>query len=514
MTSAIFTPGMKTGERTRAVLDVIARDGRFLAGGPAELNTCMRLHVRGFLDRDRKNHMLFTLSARGQKTAAIAGKGDAQPAVAADVPAGARVCVSRSIDSIETGKRLRPVDAERVTALMVSIRELGLRTPISVFGAAGDATVMLSAGGHRLEAMRALGESTIDCFHESGDALDAELWEIDENLARAELTAADRALFLFRRKEIYLLKHPETAQHLAGARARHGAASDKLSFAESTAQATGQTRRTVERDTERGARICDMALHHIRGTRLDSGVFLDRLKQVPEERQVLYVKAALEEEKRKAADTKENRRRLSEVRHAVRLAHMAHITQGGTATAGKLTQKFPVIYADPPWRFGVYSEVTGRDKSPENHYPTMSTPEIMGLFEEIGSPAKEDSVLFLWATNPMLPDGMKVLEAWGFTYVHHWVWDKEVAGTGYWGRDCHEILLIGKRGKPVAPLPGTQPNTVFRERKTAHSSKPSHYGDVIDAIFPGVPKLELFSRNARPGWTGWGFEAQDSGEAA
>jgi N6-adenosine-specific RNA methylase IME4 len=100
----------------------------------------------------------------------------------------------------------------------------------------------------------------------------------------------------------------------------------------------------------------------------------------------------------------------------------------------------------------------------------------------------------------MLLDGLRLLAELGFTYVHHWVWDKEVAGTGYWGRDRHEHLLIGRRGDIAAPLPGTQPETVHRERKGKHSAKPDFYAEQIEKLFPGVAKLELFCRAPRPGW--------------
>jgi N6-adenosine-specific RNA methylase IME4/ParB-like chromosome segregation protein Spo0J len=218
------------------------------------------------------------------------------------------------------------------------------------------------------------------------------------------------------------------------------------------------------------------------------------------------------EDKQLAARVKEIRRKQSEIRHTVRLAHMAHVTDNGQATAGQVAQKFPVIYADPPWQFGVHSEVTGRDKSPENHYPTMPTDDICALFDKIGAPAKAGSVLFLWATNPMLPDALRVMEAWGFAYVHHWIWDKEVAGTGYWGRDRHELLLIGRRGDVAAPLPGSQPETVHRERKGPHSRKPDFYAETIERLYPAMPRLEMFCRSPRPGWTAWGFESAEAAE--
>ncbi|WP_430244976.1 MT-A70 family methyltransferase [Neorhizobium sp. DAR64861/K0K2] len=498
------------GDRAQTVIAAIQRDGSYLCEDSGHLRVCIRMNVKGLLDRDPKNGNLFTLSPKGRKKFAEiipSQTSDATPSVADDT---SRTAFRRKIASIDVGGRLRPVDPARVEALKASIRDLGLKTPISVFGNPRHERVKLSAGGHRLEAMRQMGEESIECFHEMGDELDSELWEIDENLARSELTPADRALFTYRRKEIYLLKHPETAH--GGKRLPSGQVGqlqdEPKPFSAATAEATGQSERSVRRDAERGSKIDDMALHMIRGSRLNSGTFLDRLKTVPTENQVLYVKAALADEKRKAEEVKENRQVQSKIRHSVRLAHMAYVATQGEAKAGQVAQKFPIIYADPPWQFGVRSEVTGRDKSPENHYPTMPTVEIMALFEKIGAPAKKDAVLFLWATNPMLTDALKVMDAWGFTYVHHWIWDKEIAGTGYWGRDRHELLLIGRRGEPVAPLPGTQPNTVHREAKGRHSAKPEFYADNIDRLYPGVPKLEMFSRSSRPNWTPWGFEAE------
>jgi hypothetical protein len=131
-------------------------------------------------------------------------------------------------------------------------------------------------------------------------------------------------------------------------------------FTAATAEATGQDERTIRRDASRGERIADAALHRLRGTRLDSGAFLDRLKQIDQDKQLLYVEAALAEEKRKAADVKENRRKLSEVRHAVRLTHMGFVQANGAAKAGQVAQKFPIVYADPPWQFGVRSEKYSR----------------------------------------------------------------------------------------------------------------------------------------------------------
>ncbi len=202
------------------------------------------------------------------------------------------------------------------------------------------------------------------------------------------------------------------------------------------------------------------------------------------------------------------------VRHAVRLAHMDMIAEKGAASApAGLDRLYPVYYLDPPWRFGVRSEETGREKSAENHYPTLPTDEIVTLLRPLIG-GTHPAVCFLWATNPMLPDGLRVLAECGFAYVHHWIWDKVVAGTGYWGRDRHELLLIGRRGEIAAPLPGTQPETVYAERKGPHSAKPNYYAETIERLYPGIAKLELFARHARPGWDVWGFEADAAPAAA
>lgn len=116
---------------------------------------------------------------------------------------------------------------------------------------------------------------------------------IDENLCWAELSPAERASQTARRKAIYLELYPETAQHVSGGHSRQGTASDNLSFAAATADAIGKNERTVQRDAERGEKVCDEALRLVRGTSLDTGSYLDRLKKVEVAEQVDTVQRAL-----------------------------------------------------------------------------------------------------------------------------------------------------------------------------------------------------------------------------
>ena len=224
-------------------------------------------------------------------------------------------------------------------------------------------------------------------------------------------------------------------------------------------------------------------------------------------------KVLLAEEKAIVARAKQIRAERQRIRHTVRLANMDLISERGREASPDHLTAYPVYYADPPWKFGVRSEVTGREKSAENHYPTMTTDEIVELMTRLTA-GPHPAVMFLWATNPMLLDGLRVLAACGFAYVHHWIWDKEVAGTGYWGRDRHELLLIGRRGDIAAPLPGTQPETVHREAKGPHSAKPDWYAEQIERLYPGIARVELFCRLPRPGWDVWGFESAPTGAPA
>ncbi|MGV1900724.1 MT-A70 family methyltransferase [Agrobacterium sp. 22-3674b3] len=153
---------------------------------------------------------------------------------------------------------------------------------------------------------------------------------------------------------------------------------------------------------------------------------------------------------------------------------------------------YPVIYADPPWRFKTYSEVTGGEKSAENHYPTMSLDDILSL----GCPGSHSSALFMWVTD--LANGMETLKRWGYTYKSYWVWKKiypgEQTGTGYWSRDNAELLLIGTRGDFPAPIPGSQPIKCTEHPVGRHSEKPTWYAEEIDRLYPTMPKLEMFQR--------------------
>lgn len=185
----------------------------------------------------------------------------------------------------------RPIDRKKVAALAESIASVGLLNPVIVrkamkirHGRDAEAWEIL-AGHHRYEACAVnLKWAEVPCVVREEDDLRAELIMIDENLCRAELSPAQCAYQTSRRKEIYEALHPDTRQHAAGGFAKHGSASDNLSFADDAATKTGRDKRTIQRDAARGEALGE-ALKDIAGTPLDKGVELDALAKLdPDQR--------------------------------------------------------------------------------------------------------------------------------------------------------------------------------------------------------------------------------------
>ena len=129
------------------------------------------------------------------------------------------------------------------------------------------------------------------------------------------------------------------------------------------------------------------------------------------------------------------------------------------------------IYADPPWSFKTFSTVTGMDRAAENHFATMSLPDMMAL--PVADIAAKNAVLALWATSPMLPQALHVMAAWGFTYKSSLVWSKARAiGLGYWFRAKHQVLLLRHQGPPWGAGSWHPSPSVLNAPRGRHSAKP------------------------------------------
>ena len=175
---------------------------------------------------------------------------------------------------------------------------------------------------------------------------------------------------------------------------------------------------------------------------------------------------------------------------------------------------FATILVDPPWRF---LNATGK-VAPEHRrlrrYSTMSLGAIMSLpIERLATPTAH---LYLWCPNALLPDGLEVVQSWGFTYKANIVWYKirrdggpDGRGVGFYFRNVTELVLFGTRGRNARTLaPGRRQVNLLATRKREHSRKPDELYDIIERCSPG-PFLEMFARGnpRRPNWTVWGDEA-------
>lgn len=169
-------------------------------------------------------------------------------------------------------------------------------------------------------------------------------------------------------------------------------------------------------------------------------------------------------------------------------------------------RRFPILYADPPWRY----EDARPNRQIENHYGTMSLDAIKAL----DVPAMDDAVLFLWVTSPKLTEGLDVIRSWGFQYRTCMVWVKDKIGMGYYARQQHELLLIAKRGELSVPKPENRPPSVFNASRNEHSAKPKIVYELIESMYPEYLRrsaeetcfCELFQRQPREGWYGWGLD--------
>jgi N6-adenosine-specific RNA methylase IME4 len=180
-------------------------------------------------------------------------------------------------------------------------------------------------------------------------------------------------------------------------------------------------------------------------------------------------------------------------------------------------KRFATILADPPWQF---QNKTGK-VAPEHRrlarYATLSLEEIQNL--PVDKVAANVAHLYLWVPNALLPQGLAVMQAWGFQYKSNIVWHKvrkdggsDGRGVGFYFRNVTELILFGVRGKKARTREaGRRQVNLLATRKREHSKKPDEQYPIIEACSPG-PFLELFARGARAGWTAWGNQASDAYE--
>lgn len=166
---------------------------------------------------------------------------------------------------------------------------------------------------------------------------------------------------------------------------------------------------------------------------------------------------------------------------------------------------YKTIVADPPWA-SMHQRSTYHRGKPERHYGTMPTEDIMAL--DVGALAADDAHLWVWGVNRTLGDAYRVIEAWGFTPMSVLTWCKPGPGMGYYLRNNTEHCVFATRGRPMVPEKKLI-SSWYQWPRLRHSEKPAAFFGLVEQISPG-PYLEMFARQARPGWDSWGNEAPES----
>lgn len=183
-------------------------------------------------------------------------------------------------------------------------------------------------------------------------------------------------------------------------------------------------------------------------------------------------------------------------------------------------KRYDIIYADPPWDYGGKLQFDKSSKKNENvdfrkkifisaasfKYPTLKLKELKKL--ELQGIAKDDALLFLWATNPHLAQAIELGEAWGFEYkTVAFVWNKMVHNPGQYTLSYCELCLLFKRGRIPSPRGARNIKQLVESPRRAHSEKPLEVAKRIEEMFPKQSRIELFARRRDPKWDCWGLDA-------
>jgi N6-adenosine-specific RNA methylase IME4 len=354
-------------------------------------------------------------------------------------------------------------------ALAEDMRANGMRDPITLY----DGKIL--DGRNRYRACGNLGiEPHFDTFE--GEEAGALSFVISKNLARRHLNESQRAMVAESLANMRQGERTDMEPCLNSSKVSQEEAAKKLNVSRASVQAARKVKQKAAPEVRKAVEEGKLSLNAAA-----------KIAELPKDDQ----KKVMQHDRPDQA-VKKLSREINEQELAAKQ----------TALPNK---RYGVILADPEWSFEPYSRETGMDRAADNHYPTSATDQICE--RDVGSIAADDAVLFLWATVPMLPDALRVMEAWGFKYKSHAVWAKDRIGTGYWFRNQHELLLVGTRGKIPAPAMGTQWPSLIDAPVGRHSEKPIKSYELIEHYFPTLPKIELNARNRRDGWDAWGNEA-------
>jgi len=184
-------------------------------------------------------------------------------------------------------------------------------------------------------------------------------------------------------------------------------------------------------------------------------------------------------------------------------------------------KQFDIIYADPPWDYNGKMQFDNSGKAENFHinkkifissatfkYPTLKAKEMMKI--PIIEIAKDDCLLFMWATNPHLQQAIELGAAWGFQYrTVAFIWDKMSHNPGQYTMSNCELCLVFKRGRIPSPRGARNIQQLIRSPRKNHSEKPTEVIKAIEKMFPAQARIELFARRKPKGWAVWGLDVRE-----
>lgn len=174
----------------------------------------------------------------------------------------------------------------------------------------------------------------------------------------------------------------------------------------------------------------------------------------------------------------------------------------------KMEKLYRTILADPPWSYDNKRTGGSLKSGADQKYGTLSVRQIRAI--PVHTIAHPDSCLLLWVTMPFLPEGLLVMESWGYKYKTSIIWEKiGRLGMGFWFRCQTEICLVGSKGS-MKPFHCQQKN-IFKALSPGHSVKPDEFFKLVESFIPD-PRLEMFARLRRPGWDVWGDQAPEGSD--
>jgi len=365
-----------------------------------------------------------------------------------------------------------PLSSEELSLLEVSLKYEGCRDPLVVW----HNTIIDGHHRYAICIKHGISFNTIE-REELETELDVKLWMINNQFSRRNLPTETRLALAYRFKEFEAEKAKE--RQVAGIKIEQPQEQDTLAH----------WCAKVESNPE-------LNLEINKGKTLDIIAQKAGVSTRTAEQYDAIQRKGTEEQKAEVAEGKSS---IKKVYTKIQKAERLEKNKAAEWPKGK----YRVIYADPPWQYGD-ERSGGNHGGAVDHYNTMGINELKNM--PIASLAEDNAVLFLWATAPLLPEALELINAWGFKYKTNFIWDKVKHNMGHYNSVRHELLLIATKGSCTPDNVQLFDSVQSIERTDRHSEKPEEFRKIIETLYTYGNKLEMFARKQVEGWEVFGNE--------